>query len=100
MKVLLALWRRWRVRNDLYEEKPDRHPALRNVQFNEIVPWKGTNWRVQMIREQPFPCVILVPAGETRASKLGRLRELRRADRILTKQERAARSALEKRAAS
>lgn len=96
----MVWWRRWRLRNDLYDQQPDRHPALAMIQEGELLPWKGTNWRVAMLRELPIPTVILVPAGETRASKIGRVRELRRADRILTKQEEQARADAPKHAAA
>jgi len=82
-----AQWRRWRVRHDLYENQPEQHPALANLQIGELLPFKGTTWRLEMIRSQPVPCMIWVPAGETRASAIGRLQELRREDRILSRQE-------------
>lgn len=84
---LLGVWRRWRVRHDLYDNKPERHPALAAFQVGELFPWKGTTWRVADIRELPIPVLILVPAGETLASKFHHLREVRRADRILSKDE-------------
>lgn len=89
---LVTWFRCWRVRHDLYREEPDRHPALKMIRPGELFPWKGTTWRVATIRELPIPAVILVPAGETRAAKIATLRELRRVDRILTKQERQARA--------
>lgn len=89
--MLTTLWRRWRLRNELYDEQPERHPALQLVQVGELVPWKGTHWKVAAIREQPIPALILVPIQETRASAIGRLKEARREDRILTKRERQAR---------
>lgn len=95
---LLVLWRRWRVRRDLYENKPERHPALSQVTIGEIVPFKGVNWRVADVREQPIPAVIFVPLGETRASKVQHLRELRRRDKILSTLERETRLAAQKQA--
>lgn len=100
VRWVLSMVRRWRVRHELFDQQPDRHPALAMIQEGELFPWKGTTWRVAMLREQPIPTVILVPAGETRASKLGRVRELRRADRILTKQEDQARADAPKHAAA
>lgn len=98
VRWFLSLWRRWRLRNELYTEKPDLHPALKSVQRGEILPWKGTAWKVASIRSEPIPCVILMPVDETRASKVHWLKKLRRADKIISKSERAARSSLEKRA--
>ncbi len=98
MKFLLALWRRWRLRHDLYENEPDRHPALKPLQVGELFPWKGTTWRVADVRERPMPAVILVPHGETRASAITHLREVRRAHRILSKDEADARRRLARRA--
>lgn len=93
---LVTAYRRWKLRHELYEQQPDRHPALSSVQVGELLPFKGTNWRVADVREQPIPALILVPTGETKASKIGRLRELRRGDRILTGQERRQRAAVPK----
>jgi hypothetical protein len=102
MKVLFGrlrgLWMRWRVHHDLYEDKPEHHPALRSFQKGELLPWKGTTWRVADIRERPIPALILVPSGETLASKFQHLREIRRADRILSNEEAAARRRLARRA--
>lgn len=98
MGWIWAQWRAWRVRNDLYENKPDRHPALIGVQKGELLPWKGTLWRIADVRELPIPALILVPVVETKASKVRWLKKLRRTDKILTKQERAGRAALDKRA--
>lgn len=84
---LRAQWRLWRVKNELYENKPERHPALAGLQVGELIPWKGTHWRVAFIKELPVPAVILVPVQETRASKVATLTRLRRADRILSKDE-------------
>jgi len=98
MRWLLAQWRAWRVRNDLYENEPDRHPALIAIVKGEVLPWKGTLWRIADVRERPIPAVILVPVMETKASKVRWLKKLRRTDKILTKAERAGRAALDKRA--
>lgn len=95
---LVGFVKRFRVRNDLYREQPDRHPALKLVQVGELVPWKGTHWRVAMIRELPEPCIILTPGRETAASQVHALQAMRRVDRILTKDEQAVRASLEKRA--
>jgi len=95
---LVGMWRRWRVRHELYDNKPERHPALAAFQVGELFPWKGTTWRVADIREQPIPAIILVPKGETVASMFNRLREVRRADRILTKEETAAARRMARRA--
>ena len=81
------LWRLWRVKHALYDDQPDRHPALAQCARGEILVFKGTTWRIGDIREQPVPALILVPCGETRASKLRRLKELRRRHRIFTKLE-------------
>ena len=96
---LHAQWRRWRLRNDLYDDKPERHPALVGLQKGELLPFKGTLWRIADVRELPIPAVILVPVCETKASKVRWLKTLRRSDKILTKAERAGRAALDKRAA-
>jgi hypothetical protein len=95
---LVGWTRRFRVRHDLYREEPDRHPALKLCQVGELLPWKGTHWRVASIRELPFPCVILTPGRETVASQVHGLQAMRRADRILTKDEQTVRASLEKRA--
>jgi hypothetical protein len=94
----LSQWRRWRLRHELYDDRPERHPALIGIVPGEVLPWKGTLWKIASVREVPIPCVILVPKQETTASKVRWLKKLRRTDRILTKQERTARAALEKRA--
>jgi hypothetical protein len=88
------------VRHELYGDQPDRHPALTLLQVGELLPWKGSNWRVASIRESPMAAVILVPVGETKASKLGRVRELRRTDRILSRIEAQARADAPKYAAA
>jgi len=98
LRRILAIWRRWRVRHDLYRDEPEKHPALAQVTKGEVFPWKGTLWRVMDVRAQPIPAVILVPSGETRASQVQLVRKLRRADRILTAQEAAARASLNRRA--
>lgn len=98
IRRILALVRTWRVRNELYDDQPERHPGLAQVKVNEIIPFKGTHWKVASIHERPIPAIILTPQGETRASKLAHLRRLRRADRIFSKAEDAGRRALEKRA--
>lgn len=85
----LRVWiRRWRVRHDLYTDQPERHPALSQVTVGELLPFKGINWRVAAVREQPIAALVLVPISETRASKVQHLRHLRRADETLTTLER------------
>lgn len=90
--------RTWRVRRDLYDDQPDRHPALKAVRVGELFPWKGTYWRVSAIRELPVPAVILVPVMETRASRVAYLKRARRVDRIATKDEQTVAASLERRA--
>lgn len=60
---IVGQWRRWRARHDLYDDQPARHPALAQIQQHELIPFKGTWWQVQEIREQPVPCIILVPVS-------------------------------------
>ncbi len=89
---------RYRTRHALYAEQPDRHPALKACHVGELIPFKGTTWQVAAIHEQPIAAMILVPLGETHASKLMALRQMRRVDRILTKDELTVRASLGKRA--
>ena len=96
MRWLHGLVIRYRTRNDLYDDQPDRHPALRQLRVGELLPFKGTQWRIASIREQPIPAVVLVPVGETRASKLHALRKLRRLDKVLTARERDDQAAFRK----
>lgn len=84
MRWLLALWRRWMVRRDLYRNEPDRHPALAQFHVGELHAFKGVIWRLADIREQPIAALIFVPIRETKASKLSYLKKLRRADRIMS----------------
>lgn len=96
IRQIVANVRRWKLRHELYNEKPERNPALAAVELNELIPFKGTHWRVVSIREQPIPVIILQPVGETRASKVARLRELRRTDKIITGLEERERAAFRK----
>lgn len=97
---LVTSWRRWRLRRDLYTNAPQDHPALKNMAEGTLIPFNGTFWRIASVRSAPCPAVILVPLGETHASKFRRLREMRRVDRILSKDEQTVRRVLAKRAAA
>jgi hypothetical protein len=94
--VRWLLWavRRWRLRHDLYTQHAERHPALAKLTIGEVFPWKGIQWRVAAVNDNPLPAVVLVPLQDTRNSKLNAVRTLRRRDKIFSKQEQAARDTL------
>jgi hypothetical protein len=64
---VLTLWRRWRIRHDLYDTQPDRHPALARMQKGKLLAFNGIVWRIADVRDQPMPAVILTPVSYTHA---------------------------------
>lgn len=52
--------------------------ALQRFERGELLPWKGLTFRVGKVVGGDFPCIILVPVGLTRGSKLQNMRRFRR----------------------
>jgi len=52
-------------------------PGLQQFTVGEVLPWKGTKFKVGKVVGGDFPCVILVPVGITHGLKLRALRHAR-----------------------
>lgn len=59
-------------------DEPNIPPHLSQYQPNEILKWKGVEFRVLKVIGDPMPSIILVPASSTHGKRVAALRAINR----------------------
>lgn len=79
IRALKLAFRRALLRADLRDPSvpSDLPPEFERFAVGEVLPWKGTKFKVGKIVGGDFPVIILVPAGRTRGATLQGLRNVR-----------------------